>query len=95
MTKKGLITKLAADYPGLPYRDVEKVLASVIGEIAGALERGDRIEIRGFGVFTPKKRRGRLGRDPSTGGKVVVHEKTAALFKAGKVLQGRLNWESS
>lgn len=91
MTKSELINKLAAMNPHLYQRDVERIVATIFEEIAEALSRGDRIELRGFGTFSVKGRRARLGRNPRTGDPVPVDEKVVPFFKAGKHMRDRLN----
>ena len=60
-------------------------------EITGAMSRGDRVELRGFGAFSVKKRDARTGRNPRTGEAVEVEEKHVPFFKTGKLLRDRLN----
>jgi integration host factor subunit beta len=72
MTKAELVQRLAQAYPQLYQRDVEAVVTTVFGEIAAALSRGDRVELRGFGAFTVKHRDARVGRNPRTGDSVEV-----------------------
>ena len=91
MTKSELINKLAGMNPHLYQRDVERIVATVFEEIAEALSRGDRVELRGFGTFSVKDRRARLGRNPRTGESVPVDEKVVPFFKAGKQMRDRLN----
>jgi nucleoid DNA-binding protein len=57
-----------------PFRDVEKAVNAIFGEIEAALVRRDRVELRGFGVFTAKTWLARLGRNPKTGAKISVPE---------------------
>jgi integration host factor subunit beta len=64
--------------------------ADLIAELA-ALARGERVELRGFGAFTVKRRNARIGHNPRTGETVSVQEKTVPFFKAGNELRGRLN----
>lgn len=91
MIKSELISRLAQDYPDLYQRDVERVVATIFEEISGALGRGDRVELRGFGAFSVKSRDSRIGRNPRTGEAVEVPEKRVPFFKAGKELRERLN----
>ena len=60
-------------------------------EIIEALARGDRVELRGFGAFSVKRRDARVGRNPRTGEAVQVAEKHVPFFKTGKLLRERLN----
>jgi integration host factor subunit beta len=82
---------LTARNPHLYQRDVERVVEAVLGEIAQALARGDRVELRGFGAFSTRKREARRGRNPRTGDEVAVTQKLAPFFKTGKELRDRLN----
>ncbi len=91
MTKSELIQRLAERNPHLYQRDVERIVSTIFDEISGALERGDRVELRGFGAFSVKRRDPRIGRNPRTGETVHVAEKRVPYFKTGKELRERLN----
>jgi integration host factor subunit beta len=91
MTKSELIAELSAANPHLMSRDVELIVATIFDEITAALARGERVELRGFGAFTVKKRDARTGRNPRTGEAVPVDEKAVPFFKAGKELRERVN----
>ncbi len=91
MTKSELIARLIELNPHLTPRDAKRVFATVFGEIADALADGDRVELRGFGAFSVKKRDARVGRNPRTGETVQVGVKNAPYFKTGKELRERLN----
>ena len=91
MTKSELIAALAADNPHLRGADVEVIVATIFDQITGALARGERVELRGFGAFTVKRRDARTGRNPRTGEAVPVDEKSVPFFKAGKELRERVN----
>lgn len=93
MIKSELIQRLAEDSPHLYHRDVERIVTTIFEEIATALCRGDRVELRGFGAFSVKRRPSRVGRNPRTGEAVAVTEKAVAYFKTGKELRERLNEE--
>ena len=86
MTKSELIARLAARNPHLYQRDVERIVATVFDEISKALATGDRVELRGFGAFSVKKRDPRTGRNPRTGEQVAVASKRVPYFKTGKDL---------
>ena len=75
MTRSELIAKLAAKNPALYHRDIERLVSTILDEIGGALERGDRVELRGFGAFSVRHRKSRVGRNPRTGTSVQVSEK--------------------
>ncbi len=91
MTKSELILKLAESNPHLYQRDVERIVSTVFDEITSALARGDRVELRGFGAFSVKRRQSRTGRNPRTGEAVQVSEKAVPFFKTGKELREKLN----
>ena len=91
MTKSELIQLLADRNPHLFQRDVERIVSTIFEEISSALERGDRVELRGFGAFSVKRREPRIGRNPRTGTAVQVAEKFVPYFKTGKELRERLN----
>ena len=94
MIKSELVQKIAEQYPELYQRDAENVVNAILDEIVEALARGDRVEIRGFGAFSVKKRDARVGRNPRTGEHVPVSEKVVHVFKAGKEMRVRLNMEA-
>ena len=91
VTRSELIAKLAAKNPALYHRDIERLVSTVLDEIGGALERGDRVELRGFGAFSVRHRKSRVGRNPRTGSSVQVSEKRVPFFKMGKGMRERLN----
>jgi integration host factor subunit beta len=91
MTKSELIQRLAERNPHLYQRDVELIVTAIFDEIGSALARGDRVELRGFGAFSVKRRDARIGRNPRTGDSVPVDEKHIPFFKTGKQLRDRLN----
>jgi integration host factor subunit beta len=91
MIKSELILRLAEANPHLYQRDIERIVATIFDEITSALARGDRVELRGFGAFSIKRRPARTGRNPRTGQSVKVAEKYVPFFKTGKELRERLN----
>lgn len=91
MIKSELVRKIAEGHPHLYQRDVEKIVNAILDAITGALAHGDRVELRGFGAFSIKRRDPRLGRNPRTGANVDVREKVVPFFKTGKELRERLN----
>jgi integration host factor subunit beta len=68
-----------------------KAVNVVLDEISNALSEGNRVEIRGFGVFAPTHRKPRIGRNPRTGEKVDVDGKVALAFRASRHILNRLN----
>ena len=95
MIKSELISRLAESNPHLYQRDVERIVSTIFEEIATALTRGDRVELRGFGAFSVKHRPARIGRNPRTGATVQVDEKYVPFFKTGKELRLNLNKDGS
>ena len=91
MTRSELIAKLAAKNATLYHRDIERLVATILDEVSAALERGNRVELRGFGAFSVRERKARLGRNPRTGTSVQVAEKKVPFFKMGKGMRERLN----
>ena len=91
MIRSELVEKLAAENPHLYQRDIERIVSTIFDEIIEAMAQGDRVELRGFGSFSVKKRGARIGRNPRTGQSVSVEEKHVPFFKTGKLLRDRLN----
>ena len=91
MIRSELVQKIADENPHLYLKDVERIVGTIFDEIINAMAAGDRVELRGFGAFSVKKRKARLGRNPRTGEAVDVGEKHVAFFKTGKLLRDRLN----
>src|SRR3712207_9282442 len=91
MIKSELVLKIAEQNPHLYQRDVEKIVNAILDTIADALARGDRVEMRGFGAFSVKKRDARTGRNPRTGESVSIIEQVVPVLKTGKEMRQRLN----
>ena len=91
MTRSELVDKLMHRMSGKSRHDVEKIVAVLFEEIAHALERGQRVELRGFGSFSVKTRSERVGCDPRSGKAISVDERFIPYFRAGKILLERLN----
>jgi integration host factor subunit beta len=91
MTKSELIARLAKRFPQLVAKDADFAVRIILDEIVAALERGDRIETRGFGSFEIRRKPPRIGRNPRTGEKVQVPAKYVPHFKAGKELRERVD----
>jgi integration host factor subunit beta len=89
LTRSELIAEIAAANPSLRHQDVATIVAIIFTEIASALARGDRVELRGFGAFTARRRAARVGRNPRNGEAVAVDEKMTPFFQAGKALRLR------
>ena len=91
MIRSELIQIIADENPHLYQRDVERIVNTVFSEITEALAKGDRVELRGFGAFSVRDRKARVGRNPRTGASVDVAEKRVPFFKMGKGMRERLN----
>ena len=91
MIRSNLVNKIASINNDLYKRDAEIIVGAILEEIVDALSRGDRVEIRGFGVFAVKQRKARVGRNPKTGELIDVKEKIVPYFKPGKEMRARLN----
>mgnify|MGYP000438522420 CR=1 FL=1 len=94
MIRSELIQKIAEENPHLYQRDVERIVNTIFNEITNAMAEGNRVELRGFGAFSVKRRDARTGRNPRTGEAVYVDEKHVPFFKTGKLLRDRLNGKS-
>ena len=95
MLKSELIKRISAQNPHLCDRDIERVVNAILHEMVEALRRGDRVELRDFGVFSAKLRGARTGRNPRTGAEVQVAQKAIPFFKTGKEMRARLNRETA
>jgi len=91
MLKSQLIDVLHSENPHLTRREVERVVAVILETITQTLERGARVELRGFGAFSTRYRKARAGRNPRTGGEVFVREKYVPFFRTGKDLKTRID----
>ena len=94
MIKSELIERISSQNPHLFARDIEKIVTAILDEIVEALSRGERVELRGFGAFSVKRRGARQGRNPRTGAAVSVANKAIPNFKTGKGMRERLNRET-
>lgn len=91
MIRSELLQALAADNPDLRPEEVEQVVDIFFDEISARLAEGGRVELRGFGTFSTRKREARTGRNPRTGEAVEVPAKFVPYFKPGKEMRERLN----
>lgn len=90
MNRSELCARIAARSP-LSRADAATAVDAVVSAIADALERGEAVNIAGFGKFSTNHRTARKGRNPRTGEAVTIPARTVPTFKAGKALRGRLN----
>ena len=91
IVKSKLLTQLKKSYPNFLKKDLEKVVSVVLNEIKQALRRGDRVELRGFGMFSTNVQKARISRNPKTGEKVNTPEKKTIHFKMAKEMFKKLN----
>ena len=91
IVKSKLLNQLKKSYPNFLKRDLEKVVSVVLSEIKQALKRGDRVELRGFGMFSTNIQKARISRNPKTGEKVNTSEKKTIHFKMAKEMFKKLN----
>jgi integration host factor subunit beta len=90
MIKSELIRRIR-DQKHLYERDAENIVNAILGEIITALDRGDRVEIRGFGAFSVRSRPARSARNPMSGAAVAVEKKAWPYFRCGRGMHARLN----
>ena len=93
VVKSKLLKQLSENYPNFLKKDLDKFTEIVLNEIKRALKRGDRVELRGFGIFYTNKQKARISRNPKTGEKVNTPEKKTIHFKMSKDLFRKLNDE--
>ena len=91
VVKSKLLKQLSNNYPNFLKKDLEKFTNIILDEIKRALKKGERVELRGFGVFSTKKQKPRISRNPKTGEKVNTPEKKTIHFKMSKDLFKKLN----
>jgi integration host factor subunit beta len=91
MLRSELVSKLQEEMQPMRAADVENAVDVVLDEIAQALAEGGRVELRGFGAFSVRKREARTGRNPRTGAAVKVAAKRVPFFKPGKELRLNVN----
>jgi integration host factor subunit beta len=91
MIRSELVQQLCQEFPDLTQREVENVLSAFFDSITDQLAHGGRVELRGFGAFSTRKRDARVGRNPRTGEAVQVNAKRVPYFKPGKEMRERLN----
>ena len=93
IVKSKLLKQLSQNYPNFLKKDLEKFTNIILKEIKRTLRKGERVELRGFGVFSTKTQKARISRNPRTGEKVHTPEKKTIHFKMAKDLFKKLNNE--
>ena len=91
IVKSKLLKQLSNNYPNFLKKDLEKFTDIILNEIKRALRRGDRVELRGFGIFYTNIQKARISRNPKTGEKVNTPEKKTIHFKMSKEMFKKLN----
>jgi integration host factor subunit beta len=91
MLRSELVSRLQAEMQPMKAADIEKAVDVVLDEVSLALAQGGRVELRGFGAFSVRKREARTGRNPRTGATVKVAAKRVPFFKPGKELRLKVN----
>ena len=91
MNKSDLILKILESEPTLFKKDVTKIVNIFFDTISNAIAKGERVELRGFGVFDVKKREARIARNPKNGDVVAVPAKKVPFFRMGKDMKDRIN----
>ena len=94
IVKSKLLKQLSKNYPNFLNKDLEKFSNIILNEIKQTLKRGERVELRGFGVFSTNTQKARISRNPKTGEKVNTPEKKIIHFKMAKDLFKKLNDET-
>ena len=93
IVKSKLLKQLSDSYPNFLKKDLEKFTNIILNEIKETLKRNERVELRGFGVFSTKTQKSRISRNPKTGEKVNTPKKKTIHFKMAKDLFKKLNNE--
>jgi integration host factor subunit beta len=93
IVKSKLLKQLSDNYPNFLKKDLEKFTNIILSEIKQALERGDRVELRGFGIFSTNVQKARISRNPKTGEKINTPKKKTIHFKMAKELFKKINNE--
>ena len=93
IVKSNLLKQLSKNYPNFLKKDLEKFVNIILSEIKKSLKRGERVELRGFGVFSSKIQKARISRNPKTNEKINTPEKKTINFKMSKDLFKILNNE--
>ena len=93
VVKSKLLKQLSENYPNFLKKDLEKFINIILKEIISTLRRGERVEIRGWGIFSTNLQKARISRNPKTGQKINTPEKKTIHFKMSKDLFKKLNNE--
>lgn len=91
MTKSELVRKIAERFPNMFMKDIQNIVDTIFNDISSSIANGSRVELRGFGAFTTRKRQARAARNPKTNEVVNLDERLSVYFRAGKELNQLLN----
>ena len=91
IVKSKLLKQISANYPNFLKKDLNKFTDIILKEIKLTLKRGERVELRGFGMWSTNTQKPRISRNPKTGEKVFVKEKKSILFKMSKEWANKIN----
>ena len=91
MVKSEIAERIAAEKPRLYRRDAELIVNTILDTISTALARGDRVELRDFGVFAVKMREAYSGRNPRSRAEVAVSKRVVPVFKTSRAMRRRVN----
>ena len=93
IVKSKLLKQISSNFPNFLKKDLEKLTNLILNEIKNSLKNGERVELRGFGIFSSKIQKARISRNPKTGEKVNTIQKKIIHFKMSKDLFKKLNNE--
>jgi len=91
IVKSKLLKQLSDSYPNFLKKDIEKFINIILNEIKKTLKRGERVELRGFGIWSTRIQKARISRNPKTGEKIQTPQKKTIHFKMAKELFNKLN----
>ena len=91
IVKSKLLKQHSDSYPNFLKKDIEKFLNIILNEIKKTLKRGERVELRGFGIWSTRIQKARISRNPKTGEKIQTPQKKTIHFKMAKELFNKLN----
>ena len=91
IVKSKLLKQLSQNFPNFYKKDLKKIIEIILKEVKRTLKRGERVELRGFGVFSTNTQKARISRNPKTGEKVHTPEKKTIYFKMAKDLFKKIN----
>mgnify|MGYP001413508834 FL=1 len=93
IVRSKLLKELSENYPNFLKKDLEKFISILLDEIKSTLKRGERVELRGFGIFSTNIQKSRISRNPKTGEKINTPQKKSIHFKMAKDLYKKINNE--